>query len=217
LKDLVIVGGGGYASEVLWAIDALNAVKPTWNFLGFIDSRPAEQRKKMIYDHEVLGGFEQAARLPAGISFSCAIGHVRIRKQECLAAEAAGWRPATLIHPSAIMAKHVALGDGTIVAPGAVLGPNLVIGRHCSINFHVSIGHDARVGDFCVISPGARVSGGAELGDEVFLGSNATVHPNVRLGSGSSLGANSFRVTDLPCGATALGVPARRVMQARRK
>ena len=37
LKDLIIVGAGCMGREVLQWVKDINAVKPTWNILGFID------------------------------------------------------------------------------------------------------------------------------------------------------------------------------------
>ena len=37
LKDIVIVGYGGFAREVEWLISRINEKDKTWNFKGFID------------------------------------------------------------------------------------------------------------------------------------------------------------------------------------
>lgn len=37
MKDLAIYGAGGFGREVACLIKRINAVKPTWNLIGFFD------------------------------------------------------------------------------------------------------------------------------------------------------------------------------------
>jgi hypothetical protein len=37
MKDIVIVGNGGFAKEIRWLIDRINKRSNEWNFLGFVD------------------------------------------------------------------------------------------------------------------------------------------------------------------------------------
>ncbi|MFD0823542.1 sugar acetyltransferase, partial [Micromonospora zhanjiangensis] len=41
MRDLVIVGAGGFARETAAAVRAVNQVRPTWRLLGFLDDNPA--------------------------------------------------------------------------------------------------------------------------------------------------------------------------------
>jgi serine acetyltransferase len=61
-----------------------------------------------------------------------------------------------------------------------------------------------------VLSPGAQLLGSATLGEGVLLGANATVYQGRKVGAGSVLAANSFLLTNLAPGASAVGVPAKR-------
>ncbi|MFK0385433.1 serine O-acetyltransferase [Agrobacterium sp. NPDC090273] len=47
------------------------------------------------------------------------------------------------------------------------------------------------------------------IGENVFLGAGCVVLGGITLGKGSSVGANSVLLTDLPEGATAIGIPAK--------
>ena len=38
MKDIVIVGSGGFAKEVAFLIEECNKVEKIWNLLGFIDN-----------------------------------------------------------------------------------------------------------------------------------------------------------------------------------
>ena len=37
MKDLVIVGAGGFGREVAWLVEEINEVSKEWNLVGFID------------------------------------------------------------------------------------------------------------------------------------------------------------------------------------
>jgi serine O-acetyltransferase len=47
------------------------------------------------------------------------------------------------------------------------------------------------------------------LEDDIFIGSGAKVIGGVRLGTGARVGANAVVLSDVPAGATAVGIPAR--------
>lgn len=209
MKPIVILGAGGYAQEIAWIIDDLNAQAGVWDLLGFIDPKNPEKKGNMLYDRPILGGYENSTGLPSDVWFACGIGRPAIRRLECIAAEKRGWRPTALVHPSVIVAKHVKIGAGTVIGAGAVVAPYAEIGRHCAVNLQVTIGHNSRIGDFSVLSPGVRISGHSTLEEDVFVGNNASVFAGRRVGRESTLGANSFLLTDLPPGKSALGIPAR--------
>jgi UDP-3-O-[3-hydroxymyristoyl] glucosamine N-acyltransferase len=95
-----------------------------------------------------------------------------------------------------------------VVGAGCILAPYARIGRHCAINLQVAIGHNSSLGDYCVVSPAAQILAAVTLEDEVFIGANATVYVGAHVGVGALLGANSFLLTNLAPGSSAIGVPA---------
>jgi len=214
MKPIVILGSGGYAQEVLWIIDDINEGKRSWDFLGFVDPGAPKKKGQTLYDRPILGGFEDATSLPRDLSFVCGIGSPSSRMKESERAEAMGWAPVALVHPSVIAARHVEVGLGTIIGAGCILAPYAQIGRHCALNLGVTVGHNSRVSDFCVLAPGARISGNAVLEQGVFIGTNAIVYLKRTVGAGASLGAGSFLITNLAPGRTAIGIPATAFGQA---
>ena len=208
MQPLVILGSGGYAQEVLWVVDELNAIHSSWDFLGFLDPAVPTKKGRTHYDRPILGGWEALEQLPHPLRFACGIGSPNERRKECAEAERRGLRPATLVYPNVVRARHVEIGEGTVIGPGAILAPYARIGRHCAINTHATVGHDSQLGDFCVLCPGAQILGCVVLGEGAFIGTNATVFQGRCVGAGATLGANSFLVTNLGAGRSAIGVPA---------
>jgi serine O-acetyltransferase len=90
------------------------------------------------------------------------------------------------------------LGGG-LIAPhpnGIVIHPDAVIGPNCLIFQQVTIGAGAK--------PGYPVIGG-----HVDIGAGAKILGPVRIGDHARIGANAVVLSDVPAGATAVGIPAR--------
>ena len=212
-RKLIVVGAGGFGQEVIWAARNFNAVHPTYDILGYCDDDPA-RKGQMIYGCPVLGTPEDVdAALSDKPCFVCAIGSNAERSQVVQRVLSLGWIPITIIDPSVIVAEGVVVGDGTYVGAGSILSPYARVGNHVIINHNCSIGHDSVLGDFVQVSPGGRVSGGSVLKEGANLSSNAVVAPGKTVGRYATLGACSFALTDIPDGATAIGIPARVTMR----
>lgn len=208
MQKLIIIGAGGHGREVLWTARCLNRLSPKFEILGFCDD--GLPRGMDVLGAPVLGTIEETAgHFGRDIGYVCAVGKNRIRPALVARADAAGWQPVTLIHPSAVVAEPVEIGAGVFIAAGAYVGPLAKIGDHALVNVHASVGHDSVLGVHVQVCPGAKISGGAKLGDGVFLGSNSVVAPGKTMGAWSKLSACSFAATDILAEALATGVPAR--------
>jgi len=98
----------------------------------------------------------------------------------------------------------VHLGRDTEVGDGL----HFVHGGNVQIHDGAKIG--ARVGIMQGVTIGVHVGPGAPvIGDDVFIGANASVLGPVTIGAGARIAANSLVITDVPPGATAIGVPAK--------
>ncbi len=80
--------------------------------------------------------------------------------------------------------------NGIVIHPRAVIGPNCLIFQQVTIGMRDD-GHSPRVGGHVDIGAGARILGGVTIGDHARIGANAVV------------------LTDVPAGASAVGIPAR--------
>jgi len=209
MTGLVLVGGGRFALEI--ATYVLDLAPATGlRIIGIIDdSRPD------------LADFPDAPALLGGIAdwqpgdqlHLLAIGEPVVRWKIAKALEARGARFATLIHPTAYVAKSATISSGAVVAPLSFVGPKAVVGAHAALNVQCALGHDAVLGRASVLSPGAKVNGGARIGEATLLGAQAAIAPGVSLGSFAKLSAGSVLTGDLPDGSLAVGNPARgRVM-----
>ncbi len=115
----------------------------------------------------------------------------------------------TMIHPSAVKAEGVKVGEGTVVMAGAVLQTGVSIGRHCIINTGASIDHDCMIEDFAHIAPHCTLCGGVEVGEGTWVGAGTTVIQGIHIGKNCYIGAGSVIVKDIPDGTLCYGNPAR--------
>lgn len=109
-----------------------------------------------------------------------------------------------LAHALAVLVAQVCIDDGALLQPGVyiahgqvVIEGNVVIHTGAVLFPWVTISQGGADGDRTTIGPGAQIGTGSSV-----LGS-------VHLGAASRVGANAVVVSDVPDGATAVGAPAR--------
>ena len=96
------------------------------------------------------------------------------------------------------------IGEGLFIAHigGVHINPDAVLGKNCDIAHRVTIGTSA------MGRKGAPV-----LGDDVYVGTGASIVGKIRIGSGAKIAANTLVITNVPDGATVMGVPGRIIMR----
>ena len=79
MKDIVIVGAGGFGREVRLIINQINKNDKKYNFLGFYDD--AFQKGQLIDSFKILGGIEDLVSIKSKTSVIIAIGEPHIKKK----------------------------------------------------------------------------------------------------------------------------------------
>lgn len=208
MKDVVILGAGGFAREVLWVFEECNAEKKEWNVLGFLDEN-LQNKGRILCDVPVLGDFKWLeARSPKPLVIS-GVGTNPVRRKFADLARAAGASFCTVVHPSVRMTRFVTIGLGTVICAGNLITCQISIGDHVNINLDCTIGHDAVIESFCNISPGVHLSGYSHLEEDCDLGTGAVVLPSKRVGGGSVIGAGAVVTSDIPARSVPVGIPAK--------
>lgn len=195
MRQLVIIGASGHGKVV-----ADIAKKNGYTDIVFLDD---DADIRSCGGYPVIGKTKDSEIMDADLFV--AIGNAMIRRRimnEC-------GKCVTLIHPSAIIADSVEIGEGTVIMAGAVINPDVKIGKGCIINTCASVDHDCVLGDYVHVSVGAHISGTVRIGEETWIGAGATISNNVSIVAESCIGAGAVVVKDIcECG-TYIGVPAK--------
>jgi hypothetical protein len=164
MRSLVLIGGGGHASDVLQAIEALNAERASIEVLGLLDDGDVDLRRLAGRDVSHLGPLDRLAEFDAD-HVLCA-GWPWTRRALLERIDDAGRASAPIVHPSADVGAGVQLGDGTVVLGGAHLSPMVRLGAHGLVSYNATVGHNTVFGDLAAVMPGAHVSGDGGGGGE---------------------------------------------------
>lgn len=99
---------------------------------------------------------------------------------------------------------HASIGPGLYIGHigGVHINPQAVLGSNCELAHRVTIGAS---------SMGRQ--GAPVLGDEVYIGTGATLIGKIKVGNGAKIAANTLVMSNIPAGATVMGVPGRIIMR----
>lgn len=200
-KKLVIIGAGGHG-RVVADIAKLN----NYTSISFLDDAPGAVE---CSGYPVVGQVKDAVQYP-DCEFAVAIGNAAVRREKQELVASLGGRPATLIHPGAVIADDVVIGAGTVIMAGAVVNPGAVIGKGCIVNTCASVDHDCVLADWVHIAVGAHLAGAVTVGEGTWIGVGAVVSNHVSITGGCMIGAGAVVVGDLNESGTYIGVPARK-------
>ena len=209
MKDLYIIGAGGFGREVAWLVERINAASPTWELKGFIDDNEALWGTSEG-GYPVLGGTDFLIQQGA-VYAACAVGASATRKRVVEKYHGSAVKFATLVDPSVLHSQRVKIGEGTIICAGSILTVDIEIGNHVIINLDCTVGHDDRIQDFVTLYPSVNVSGNVLLGECTELGTGMQIIQGKSVAPNTIIGAGSVVVRDIVEPGTYVGCPAKKI------
>jgi len=204
MKDLIILGAGVHAEEMVEIVARVNERRATWNLLGYIvPEKSADQVGREINGLAVLGTPERAADLPAAHFVPSYGFHDRL--------DVGPDRLVSLIDPSAFVSRTARIGRGCVVYPNCFIGLNAVLGDRVFVLSGSVINHDDHLAEGVVICSNVSLAGFVHVEAGCYLGQACTVRQSIRIGKGSMIGMGGVVTKDVPPNSVMVGNPARKL------
>lgn len=205
-KEIVVLGSGGFAKEILYLIERINQEKEMWNILGLIDENVGQK----VYGYEIIGNDDFLFACEKKIAVVCGIGSAKLRKKVVnkLKKNKNLYFP-NIIDPSVIMPPNLTMGEGNIICAGTIITVDVILKNFVTINLDCTIGHDSNLEDYVTLYPSVNVSGNVKIEHEVEVGTGTNIIQGIHIGQQSIIGAGTVVIRDVPQVSTIVGNPAR--------
>jgi len=207
MRDLIIVGAGNAAREVLQIVKDINKVRLSWNIIGFIADTGVDIPALTNGKFEIIGSINDYHPKENEV-FTCAIADPVGRKYVINLLRNRGAEFINVIHPSVMLNDYCTLGEGIVMYPNSSIGPNASVGNYSLIQSS-AIAHDVIIGEYSTISSLCGILGGVRIGRLVFIGCGAVLIPNIRIGDGAYIGAGSVVIKNVKDTKKVFGNPAK--------
>ena len=206
-KNLVILGAGAHGKVLVDLVQQMSGFR----LVGLLDDDPAKIGTSVL-GSPVLGPIQQLQSLSRQAhisSVTLGTGDNCLRRGWFDAVRKAKLEAATLVHPSAIISRHVKLGVGVVALAAVVVNAGAVISDDVCLNTGCRIDHDCKLGKHSHIFPSATLTGGVEVGPYATVGAGAVIHPYRKIGCNAYVGAGAVVTADVGDNEVVAGNPAR--------
>ena len=210
MKNLIIIGCGGFAREVYWHSQTSHGFGIDWQIKGFLDGdvKLAEDDYKRLPENiPVLGDIDNY-KIREDDVFTCAVGTPQVRKKLIEKILSRGGEFINIINKDSYIVPSAKIGRGVILAPKTFVNDLSVIGDFVVINSLSGAGHDAKIGKYSCIMSLVNITGGTQIGEEVFIGGNSTFAPNSKVEDGAFVGMGSVVLKKVKASTKVFGNPA---------
>jgi len=208
-KTLVIYGAGGLGREVL---DVVLARDDGYADVLFADDGLTPET--IVAGHRVVGGFEALWELSRdATSVVIGVGKPAIRARIWRRLREAGFAPATVVDPTAVVRPSATIKPGCVVGVNAFVSCGAVVGENVVINAGAVVSHDVRIGPHSIVQPLATVLGGARVGEAAEVGAAASVMIGRRVADHAKIAMGAVAFANVRPDVTVVGNPARTMFQ----
>lgn len=181
MKNIVIIGAGDLGKELVWLIEDINKIQPTYVILGFLDDDVMKDRNEFA-GYRVLGGNRRLERLLEKTPLSAVVAVQDGSARKKIVEEHPdfdNWE--SVIHPSAVIASSSQIGKGSVVFPNSTVSVDTKIGDFGLLYIHSTICNDCEIGDYVSVMTGATISEHVQAGNECYFSAGSCVAPHKRI------------------------------------
>ena len=229
MKNLLIIGAGGFGREVLMMAIDNPSYGVDWVIKGYLDSRSdvldafskdsnllpdsmdysPEKRERYNRNYPIVGD-PLSYEPQAGDVFICAVGAPADRRKYAEPLIAKGAQFIRLVHPLSAISTFAEIGAGSIIGAYASMSPDSKIGRHVSISSYTAIAHDVTIEDWVEIGAHCLVAGNVNVASGARIHPGSVVTPKSQIGENAVVAAGSVVFKHVSANTTVMGNPARK-------
>lgn len=207
MKDIIIVGAGGFGRDVLYLAKSINTLNLKWNIKGFIDDN-LKALDNIKCDYPILGTIKDWVPNENEV-FALGVASPQAKEKIVNDLKNKNAKFVSLISPFALINDYCDIGEGCCIHRQSTVGDNVRIGNFVHIAGSM-IGQDSTIGDFSTTTGFTNIAS-AYIGKRVFLGSHSVVINKRKIGDDAFVSAGSVVITNIKPKSRVFGVPAKKI------
>lgn len=203
MRDLLILGTGVHALEMVEIVERVNRVSPTWNLNGLISAE--EKQVGQTFNQVPVVGlpgdwsrYPKAALVPS-LADLRAMGDIPIER--CV----------SLIDPTTFISRTAFIGRGCVFYPHCFVGLNARVNDFVFCMTGSVINHDDIIGERTAITSGVQLAGSVSVGPNCYLGQACNIRQLLTIGRHSFIGMGAVVVKNVEDDSVMAGNPARKI------
>mgnify|MGYP006072465621 FL=1 len=216
MKDLYIIGAGGFTVEVLFLIDRF--YNNHWKHIYIIDDAP-EKMGTMIRGKRVVSNLndfiikcKREGATEKEVLITINNPKIRNRIVALFLEEKIKVKFPNIIDKTAIIdEEYSVMGEGNIVTDFVGITGNVSLGNFNIIGARTGIGHGSKIGNFNTFSPKVSVSGDVVIGNGNVFGLNTAVLQNKTIGNDNDIWSYTMILKNIDNNCTYFGMPAKKI------
>jgi sugar O-acyltransferase (sialic acid O-acetyltransferase NeuD family) len=216
MKDLYIMGAGGFTMEVLFLIDRF--YKNKWDNIYIIDDNSDKIGTKIRNVDVVSTINDFIVKCKNDVSTEkdvlIAINNPKIRNTivDLFLGEKIKINFPNLVDGTIIFDEEYSkMGKGNIIMDYVGITGNVTIGDFNIIGARTGIGHDSSIGNFNTFSPRVSISGNVIIGNCNTFGLNSAILQNKSIGNNNDIWSYTMILKNIKNDCTYFGMPAKKI------
>ena len=204
MKNLIIVGAGGYAKSVLDSIDYMN-----FKMVGYIDDIKPKGVEHQGYP--IVGNTIDCIEYPEHYVFFVAIGNNSKRKEWFDKLKKRNLSLINVIDKSAIISPAATIGEGCFIGKLAILNHGSSIGDNCVINTRALVEHGCCIKNHVNLSTNSTLNGDVVCEEGSFIGSGTVINGQITIGEWALVGSGAVVTKEVRRHTVVVGIPAKEI------